>query len=156
MASTRTVPLGNKRLLLFAALCGLHAWAAAQAVPVGLYKTIDDETHKEKALVRLTETGGVLSGTVEKILDPAGQDAKCGKCTDELKNKPILGLPLLRNVTRNPDERSLWEGGEILDPKNGKFYKVRIKVLDGGQNLEVRGYIGLPMLGRTQTWSRVE
>ncbi len=144
------------RVALAVALSTAAAWAAAQPVPVGLWKTVDDETHQEKSLVRITEHEGVLSGTIDKLLDPSRQNAKCEKCADALRNQPLVGLPILRNVTRNPDERSLWEGGEILDPNNGKFYKVRLKVIDGGQNLEVRGYIGTPMLGRTQVWSRAE
>ena len=83
-------------------------------------------------------------------------DAKCDKCTGERKDQPILGLPIIRNVKANADDATLWDGGEILDPNNGKTYKVRLKPADGGKKLEVRGYIGAPLLGRTQTWIRVE
>ncbi|HEU5295253.1 MAG TPA: DUF2147 domain-containing protein [Burkholderiaceae bacterium] len=131
--------------------------AAAQNTPVGLWKTIDDETKKEKSLVRITESGGVFSGKIEKLLDPDSKpDAKCDKCTDERKDQPILGLSIIRNVKVNADDAGLWDGGEILDPNNGKTYKVRLKPADGGKKLEVRGYIGAPLLGRTQTWLRVE
>ena len=137
------------------ALAGLSAWA--QTTPVGLWKTIDDETKKEKSLVRITDAGGVLSGKIEKLLDPDSKpDAKCDKCTDERKDQPILGLPIIRNVKANADDATLWDGGEILDPNNGKTYKVRLRPADGGKKLEVRGYIGAPLLGRTQTWHRVE
>jgi uncharacterized protein (DUF2147 family) len=137
------------------AVAGLSAWA--QSTPVGLWKTIDDETKKEKSLVRITEAGGVFSGKIEKLLDPDTKpDAKCDKCSDERKDQPILGLPIIRNVKANADDAALWDGGEILDPNNGKTYKVRLKPADGGKKLEVRGYIGAPLLGRTQTWHRVE
>jgi uncharacterized protein (DUF2147 family) len=137
------------------ALAGLSSWA--QNTPVGVWKTIDDESKKEKSLVRITEAGGVFSGKIEKLLDPESKpDAKCDKCTDERKDKPILGLPIIRNVKANADDASLWDGGEILDPNNGKTYKVRLRPADGGKKLEVRGYIGAPLLGRTQTWHRVE
>jgi uncharacterized protein (DUF2147 family) len=137
------------------ALAGLSAWA--QSTPAGLWKTIDDETKKEKSLVRISESAGVFSGKIEKLLDPDSKpDAKCDKCTDERKDQPILGLPIIRNVKPNADDGSLWDGGEILDPNNGKTYKVRLKPADGGKKLEVRGYIGAPLLGRTQTWLRVE
>jgi uncharacterized protein (DUF2147 family) len=137
------------------AFAGLSAWA--QNSPVGLWKTIDDESKKEKSLVRITEAGGVFSGKIEKLLDPDSKpDAKCDKCTDERKDQPILGLPIIRNVKANADDATLWDGGEILDPNNGKTYKVRLKPADGGKRLEVRGYIGAPLLGRTQTWHRVE
>ncbi|HVQ04291.1 MAG TPA: DUF2147 domain-containing protein [Burkholderiaceae bacterium] len=136
-------------------LAVLSGWA--QSTPVGLWKTIDDDSKKEKSLVRISEAGGVFSGKIEKLLDPDTKpDAKCDKCTDERKDQPILGLPIIRNVKANGDDATLWDGGEILDPNNGKTYKVRLKPADGGKKLEVRGYIGAPLLGRTQTWHRVE
>ncbi|HYJ97189.1 MAG TPA: DUF2147 domain-containing protein [Burkholderiaceae bacterium] len=136
-------------------LAGLSAWA--QSTPVGLWKTIDDDSKKEKSLVRISEAGGVFSGKIEKVLDPDTKpDARCDKCTDERKDQPILGLPIIRNVKASGDDATLWDGGEILDPNNGKTYKVRLKPADGGKKLEVRGYIGAPLLGRTQTWHRVE
>jgi uncharacterized protein (DUF2147 family) len=137
-------------------LLGLALGAQAQTTPVGLWKTVDDETGKEKSLVRVTETGGVLTGKVEKLLDPARQDAKCDKCTDDRKDQPVLGMTLIKGVKQNADHPERWDGGEILDPNKGKTYKVRITPVDGGKTLEVRGYIGAPLLGRTQTWSRVE
>lgn len=128
--------------------------AYAQATPVGLWKTIDDDTQQAKSLVRIVEQDGVLSGRVEKLLDPAKQDAKCDKCTDERKDQPIAGMTILSNVKHSTEDAALWEGGKILDPNNGKTYKVRLKPLDGGASLEVRGYIG-PFY-RNQTWIRVE
>ena len=142
---------------LAAGLLALAAFAAqAQTTPVGLWKTTDDETGTEKSLVRLTEADGVLTGKVEKLLDPARQDAKCDKCSDERKDQPVLGMTIVKGVKRNADHPERWDGGEILDPNKGKTYKVRITPVDGGKTLEVRGYIGAPLLGRTQTWSRVE
>jgi uncharacterized protein (DUF2147 family) len=140
--------------IAFAAAWALHAGAFAQATPVGLWRTIDDETKQEKSLVRIVESGGVLSGKVERIADPARQDSTCDKCTDERKDKPVLGMTLVRNVRHNADDREIWDGGDILDPNNGKVYKLRLKLLDGGKVLEVRGYIG-PFY-RNQTWIRVE
>ena len=128
----------------------------AQATsPVGLWKTIDDETKKEKSYVRITEANGVLSGKIEKLLNPDKPDPKCEKCTDERKDQPVVGMTIIRNVKKDGDD-DRWEGGDILDPNNGKVYKVRLKPADGGKKLDVRGYIGMPMLGRTQTWIRVE
>ena len=135
----------------------IAALAHAQTSPVGVWKTVDDDTKKEKSLVHITEAGGVLTAKVEKFLDPATKpDAVCDKCSDERKDKPILGMTILRNVKQNADDKALWDGGEILDPNNGKTYRVRLKPVDGGKTLEVRGYIGAPLLGRTQTWTRVE
>jgi uncharacterized protein (DUF2147 family) len=141
---------------VFAALLGLASSIAfAQMSPVGLWRTIDDETKTEKSLVRITESGGVLTGKVEKIADPAKANANCDKCTDERKDKPVLGMTILRGV-KPSSEAGTWEGGDILDPNNGKIYKVRMKPIDGGKQMEVRGFIGVALLGRTQTWARVE
>ena len=142
------------RDVMFAAAVALLAEAAfAQATPVGLWKTIDDETKQEKSHVRISEAAGVLSGKIEKVLDPAKQDAKCEKCTDARKDQPVLGMTIVEGVKKSADE-PYWDGGSILDPNNGKTYKVRLTPKDGGKALEVRGFIG-PFF-RNQTWVRVE
>ena len=143
-----------KTLLIGLSLAAAAGIACAQATPLGLWKTIDDETKTEKSLVRITESGGVLSGKIEKFLDPKSKpDAVCDKCTDERKDKPILGMTIVRNAKPDADKQ-VWEGGDILDPNNGKVYKLRLKPLDDGKKLEVRGYIG-PFY-RNQQWIRVE
>lgn len=140
---------------LFAACLLAPVLAFAQTTPVGLWKTIDDDGKTEKSLVRIGEQGGVLVGSIDKLLDPkAAADAKCDKCTDDRKDKPVLGLQIIRGV--KAEGEGVWGGGEILDPNNGKTYKTRLKPVDGGKKLEVRGYIGAPLFGRTQTWVRVE
>jgi uncharacterized protein (DUF2147 family) len=128
--------------------------AMAQMTPVGLWKTIDDDGKTEKSLVRISEKGSVLSGSIEKVFDPAKQDAKCDKCTDDRKDKPVLGMTIIRNVRQDVNDKSIWTGGEILDPNNGKTYKTRLKPVDGGKTMEMRGYIAF--LYRTQIWQRVE
>ena len=144
-------------LILGAALLAATALAHAQATPAGLWKTIDDGTKKEKSLVRISDDGGVYSGKIEKLLDPTSKpDAVCDKCSDERKDKPILGMTILTGVRKSDSAADLWDGGHILDPNDGKVYKVRLSPVDGGKKLEVRGYIGMPLLGRTQTWIRVE
>jgi uncharacterized protein (DUF2147 family) len=129
--------------------------AQAQPTPTGLWKTIDDASQKEKSLVRIRETGGVYTGTIEKILDPDTKpDVVCDKCTDERKGKPVLGMTILSGLRQSPDHPGVWEGGQILDPNNGKIYRSRLKPVEGGKKLEMRGYIG-PFY-RTQVWVRVE
>ena len=139
---------------------GLGLFAAivhAQATPAGLWKTIDDESKKEKSLIRITEAGGVFTGKLEKLLDPSAKpDAVCDLCTDDRKDKPVVGMTLVKGVKQSDSDKGRWDGGEIRDPNNGKTYKVRLTPNDGGKTLAVRGYIGAPLLGRTQTWVRVE
>jgi uncharacterized protein (DUF2147 family) len=141
-----------KKLITIALLASAGA-AFAQATPVGLWRTIDDETKTEKSLVRITETGGSLSGKIEKLMDPTKQDSKCDKCEGARKDQPISGMTIVEGVKKNADE-PYWDGGTILDPNNGKTYKVRLTPKDGGKTLEVRGFIGF--LYRNQTWQRVE
>ena len=142
-----------KRILGALVLAFTAGAAFAQASPVGLWKTIDDETKQEKSLVRISESAGVLSGRIEKIVDPAKQDSVCDKCEDARKGQKVLGMTLVEGVKKHTDE-PYWDGGTILDPNNGKTYKVRMTPKDGGKSLEVRGFIG-PFY-RNQTWLRVE
>ncbi|MET0333266.1 MAG: DUF2147 domain-containing protein [Rhizobacter sp.] len=143
------------KTVIAAALLALAGTAFAQATPAGLWKTIDDETKQERSLVRISETGGVFSGKIEKISDASKADAKCDKCEGAKKDQPIVGMTIIEGAKKSADQ-AYWEGGSILDPNNGKTYKLRLTPKDGGKTLEVRGYIGAPMFGRTQTWQRVE
>jgi uncharacterized protein (DUF2147 family) len=130
--------------------------ALAQATPVGLWKTIDDKTGTERALVRVSESSGVFTAKIEKrIAADALPGAVCDKCSDDRKDKPLDGLEIVRGVKKS-DADNTWDGGTILDSVEGKIYKVRMQTADGGKKLEVRGYVGAPLLGRTQTWIRVE
>ncbi len=130
--------------------------AMAQTTPAGLWKTIDDDGKTEKSLVRITNSGGVYSGKVEKIFDATKAAEVCAKCDDERKDKPIVGMTIIWEIRQDAEEPTLYTGGQILDPAKGSSYKLRLKPIEGGKKLEVRGYIGSPMFGRTQTWVRVE
>jgi uncharacterized protein (DUF2147 family) len=143
------------RTLVGALLAVAAFTASAQSMsPVGLWKTIDDDGKTEKSLVRIVDKGGVLLGTVEKIFEADKQDAKCDKCSDDRKDKPILGLQIIRGVKQDVNDKAIWSGGEILDPNNGKTYRTRLRLIDGDRKLEMRGY--LAFFYRTQVWQRVE
>ena len=143
----------NRSRTLLCLLSSTVASIAFAQSPAGLWKTIDDATGKEKAMVRITEAGGVFTGKVEKLLDPAKQDSKCDDCTDSRKGQPVLGMTIIRNIKKG---ESHWEGGDILDAANGKVYRARLTLSEDNKKLDVKGYIGTPLFGRTQTWSRVE
>jgi len=151
-----TFSLRHAALVLALALAS--GLAAAQAAsPAGLWKTVDDNTKREKSLVRIVESGGVYTGKVEKIIDPdSPKDAVCKDCTDDRKDQPVLGMTIIRNMKPSAGDKNVFEGGDVLDPNNGKVYSAKLTLVDGGKKLDVRGYIGMPMLGRTQTWQRVE
>lgn len=127
--------------------------AVAQESPVGVWKTIDDETKQPKSIVEIVEIDGKLSGKISQLFRKPDEDQnpKCDKCEGEKKDQPILGLTILWDLKKDGSE---WTGGHIMDPKNGKTYKCKIKLSDGGKKLDVRGYIGMSLFGRTQTWER--
>lgn len=146
---------------LIAALSGLcfaaQAQAQAQMSPMGLWRSIDDETKQPKAEIRIGQNAaGVLSGVVEKSLAAvANTDPLCTLCTDDRKGQPKIGMEIIRGGLQAPG-KAVWEGGKILDPENGKIYSLRLSPSEGGQKLEVRGFIGTPLLGRSQTWIRIQ
>lgn len=140
-----------------AALVSLMALPAlAQMSPVGLWKTIDDKDGSAKSEIRIIETAGVLTGKIEKILDPKAKPGElCVECTDDRKGQPMLGLEIIRGV-RQVAGQAVWEGGTIVEPSTGKIYKMKMTPIEGGAKLEMRGFIGFSLLGRTQTWLRVQ
>lgn len=146
-----------KKIYLALGLTVLTAIAHAQMTPLGAWNTIDDKTGKPKALIRITtNAAGGLSGVVEKGLDPnPSTEPNCDKCTDDRKGKPKIGMEIIRGG-KKVDGKDVWEEGKILDPENGTDYRLRLTPVEGGKKLEVRGYVGTPLLGRTQTWVRVE
>lgn len=124
----------------------------AQMTPVGTWHTIDDETKEIKSEVQIVESGGVLTGKVTKLLRKgAKQDAVCDKCTDDRKDKPVLGLEIIRGA-KKAEGKEVWEDGKILDPEKGATYTLRLTPIEGGKKLEVRGSVF--GIGRTQTWVR--
>lgn len=137
---------------LFIACLSMPALADSIS-PVGTWNTIDDETNQPKSVVRITEKDGVISGTVEKIFDPAKQDSKCDDCAsdDPRKGKLVIGMTILTGLKKEGD--SVYGGGKILDPKNGKTYNAKVTLIEGGKKLEMRG--SFLFIGRTQTWVRV-
>jgi uncharacterized protein (DUF2147 family) len=123
---------------------------ADEPSPVGLWKTISDTTGKPSGIVEVFLRDGEYTGRIVQSLERDAA-AVCEQCTDARKDQPIVGMVFLSGLKRSGDEYS---GGEILDPHNGKVYRARMRLADGGAKLEVRGYIGISLLGRTQTWLR--
>ena len=119
--------------------------------PLGLWKTFDDKTGSARAIVRVYEENGKLFGRIERSLTPGAEKRICEVCTDERKNQPIIGLLIIRDMKGSGGEYS---GGDILDPESGSVYRCKFHVDDSGMHLIVRGFIGISLLGRTQTWLR--
>jgi uncharacterized protein (DUF2147 family) len=142
------------RLLFVAALLAAGP-ALAQMTPVGLWRSIDDHTGQARAEIAIKDNGrGGLNGKVERSLQASpSPEPNCNLCTDDRKGQAKIGLEIIRDAKKSGAE-TLWEGGTILDPENGKTYKLRLTPIEGGARLQVRGYIG-PFY-RTQVWQRVQ
>ena len=141
--------------LFFAAALLAAGPALAQMSPVGLWRSIDDHTGQARAEIAIKDNGrGGLNGKVERSLQASpSPEPNCNLCTDDRKGQPKIGLEIIRDAKKSGAEL-LWEGGTILDPENGKTYKLRLTPIEGGARLQVRGYIG-PFY-RTQVWQRVQ
>lgn len=132
-----------------AALLAVFAGHALAQSAAGEWKTIDDKTGQPKAVVQISDNSGELTGKIVKLFNHP--DAICDKCEGEKKDKPIVGMTILWGLKKDGD---MWVNGKILDPKEGKVYSSKAQLADGGSKLEVRGFIGVSLLGRTQTWIR--
>ena len=125
----------------------------------GQWRTIDDKTGFSKGIVEISkDSNGVYSGKIIEVVPRPGYTPKsvCNKCTGELKNKPILGLQVLSNMKQSANNKSGVSGGTVLDPLNGKFYKSKIRLSSNGSRITMRGYVGVEVVGRSQTWIRQE
>jgi len=118
----------------------------------GKWKTIDDITGKEKGIVEIFERKGVFYARIVEIFEAEHRNKKCVHCEGDDIDKPLLGLIIVRGLRKDGDE---YNGGKVLDPKIGKYYKCYIK-LEEKDKLKIRGYIGVSLLGRTQYWYRVK
>ena len=123
--------------------------------PVGLWLTIDDTSGKVRSQVRIYEQDGALFGKIEKIIIP-GKTDRCVLCTDERRDQLALGLVIMRRMKKAPDTTNQWAGGDILDPEKGAVYSSRLTLAEDGQSLQVRGFIGISLFGRSQNWTRVK
>lgn len=128
---------------------------AAEGSPAGLWQTIDDKSGKPRSLIRISENNGEFSAVIEKGLLPTDTgDAVCDKCKDERKGQRIIGMTIVNGIKSKGN--NMFSGGKILDPENGKIYRCKMKLNETGDELEVRGYIGISLFGRSQIWNRVE
>lgn len=139
-----------------ALLLGLASAAQAQMSPLGLWQSIDDGNGQPKAEILIVQRAdGGLSGKVERsLLTTPNPEPNCGLCTDDRKGQAKIGMEIIRGG-KQAEGKAVWEGGKILDPENGKEYSLRLTPIEGGHKLEVRGFIGVPLLGRTQVWNRI-
>lgn len=133
-------------------------FAAADSGVLGYWRTIDDATGKPKAIIRITENQDhSLNGQILKIFPRPGYDQNevCEHCEGDKHNQRIVGMTVMNNLKPDPDNVNRYVKGSILDPNNGKTYHCNVLLSSNGQQLQVRGYLGVPLFGRSQTWMKV-
>lgn len=140
------------RMTSLACLLSMASVAMAEPLNGTKWRTFDDTNGKPKAVVQISSKGGVLTGTIIEQLEGA-TITNCTKCSGALKNRPLVGLPIINGLKASG--KNEYDQGEVLDPLTGKTYKLKGKLSADGQTLELRGFIGFAMLGRNQTWKRV-
>jgi uncharacterized protein (DUF2147 family) len=131
-------------------LCGAHA---AEPPEVGLWQTVSDVDGKPEGYIRIRLVGDELQGVIERGMPTDDPNDVCKKCPGDRKGQRMIGLTIITGMHRKDDE---WSGGEILDPNTGHLYRCRIRAIESGRKLLVRGYLGISLFGRTQTWLRAE
>lgn len=130
--------------------------AHAQMSPLGLWKSIDEKTGEVTGEIRIVKTDGIVSGRIEKALgSKAKLNETCAACKDDRKGQLINGLEIIRGAKKT-DGKDIWEGGTILDPEDGAIYKLTMTPVDDGKKLQIRGFVGFSLFGRTQTWHRAQ
>jgi uncharacterized protein (DUF2147 family) len=133
---------------------GVEAAAAIDLTsPAGWWQPIDDKTGKPLGLIRIYEQDGLFFGRVEPSSPDDDRSRRCSRCTDERRDQPVIGLLLIRNMRPQGDEYS---GGDILDPDTGRVYGCKFRLTNGGRELIMRGFFGVSLFGRSQTWRRTE
>ena len=145
--------LATDKIFVLMIACVFSMVSAAGASPVGKWQTVDDKSGKPKSVIEISLVNNVLEGRVLELLDPASAST-CKKCKGERAGQPIVGMIVLWDVSEAENKKS-WGGGEILDPKKGKTYSVKLTLQKDGDELKVRGFIGAPFIGRTQVWKKL-
>ena len=138
------------RFTALLALAMLSTAAQAADPAVGRWKTIDDETGQPKSIVEISQAGnGTLSGRIVELINPSKPNPACDKCKDDRKGKPITGMEIIRGMRRDGED---YAGGTILKPDEGKVYKSKMELIEGGSKLEVSGCVAF--ICKSQTWLR--
>ncbi|WP_425597753.1 DUF2147 domain-containing protein [Winogradskyella flava] len=137
----------NKLVLIIVLVLSINGMNAQSIF--GKWKTIDDETGKEKSIVEIYEKDGKVYGKIIELINPKQKNPLCSKCDGSKKDKPVLGMVIIEGLEKDDD---VYNDGTILNPENGKVYSCRLKLDDEKDTLQVRGYVAF--FYKTQYWKR--
>jgi len=150
------MPVFLLRIIVSSALLGaaVTPLGATEPSAVGLWEQVDENSGKAESWFKVTERNGVYEGTIVKIFFKPGEDPNwiCDKCGGAERGKPVLGLTLIKGMHRHGDT---YEDGTIMDPRDGSVYHAVMRLSPDGRKLEVRGYVGISLFGRSQIWNRL-
>jgi uncharacterized protein (DUF2147 family) len=141
--------------LLAATIVLLARTAAAAPSPAGSWAIISDSDGKPRAVIELSVVGGTLQGVLMKSLRGEDPNKLCKPCKGAEHGKRIIGMRVLWGLKPAPGDPLAWQGGQILDPDSGNIYSAKLSESADGKTITVRGFIGISLIGRTQTWRRV-
>ena len=144
------------QLIIGAVLLGasLAPVRAAELSAIGLWEQVDENSGKAESWFRIIEHNGVYEGTIIKIFFKPGEseDFRCEKCEGAERGAPVLGMKLIKGMHRHGNT---YEDGTITDPRDGSVYHALMRLSADGRKLEVRGYLGISLFGRSQVWNRL-
>ena len=148
-----------KKSLIALACFGLLSSLTHAADLTGIWRTIDDKRGIVRAHIQIEkQADGSYTGTLIEDFPAAGETplTKCNNCPAPYTNKPIIGLTVLKNLKADPENPNVYMGGSVLDPRGGKIYHGKAKLNASGNKMTLRGYMGISIVGRSQTWIRQE